>query len=222
MPRAILFLFMAAVAQGALMPLPWKLTRGTGRLPIDSGFHIANSGCPTGAMARFQSRIARQTGIPLTGAGRGLAVTCQAPAPDWPTLGEDESYVLDVTADCARLTAPTATGVLRGFETFAQLIATGADGFEVPAVHIEDRPRFPWRGLMMDVSRHWMPVEVIERNLDAMAAVKLNVFHWHLSDDQGFRVESKRWPKRHGLGSDGSFCAQGEIRPVIAYAREPG
>jgi hexosaminidase len=213
---------MAAAAHGALMPLPWKATRGTGRLTIDSGFSIANSGCPNSAVARFQSRIARQTGILLTGAGRGLAVTCQAPAPDWPTLGEDESYVLDVTADGAQLNAPTATGVLRGFETFAQLIAPGPDGFEVPAVHIEDRPRFPWRGLMMDVSRHWMPVEVIERNLDAMAAVKLNVFHWHLSDDQGFRVESKLFPKLQQLGSDGNFYTQDQIREVVAYARDRG
>src|SRR5437660_7730462 len=99
MPRAILILFTAAVAHGALMPLPWKVTRGAGRLAIDSGFNIANSGCPAGAIARFQSRIVRQTGIPLTGAGKGLAVTCQSPAPDWPTLGEDESYVLDVAPD---------------------------------------------------------------------------------------------------------------------------
>ena len=60
---------------------------------------------------------------------------------------------------------------------------------------IEDHPRFPWRGLHLDVSRHWMPIEVVKRNLDGMAAVKLNVFHWHLSDDQGFRVESKRLPE---------------------------
>jgi hexosaminidase len=213
---------MAAVAHGALMPLPRKTTRGTGRLPIDSGFSIANNGCPAAAVARFQSRIARQTGIPLTGNGRGLAVTCQAPAPDWPTLGEDESYVLDVAADGARLTAPTATGVLRGFETFAQSIAPGPDGFEVAAVHIEDRPRFPWRGLMLDVSRHWMPVDVIERNLDAMAAVKLNVFHWHLSDDQGFRVESKLFPKLQESGSDGNFYTQDQIREVVAYARDRG
>ena len=96
--------------------------------------------------------------------------------------------------------------------TFAQLVAPGPEGFQAAAVHIEDQPRFPWRGLMMDVSRHWMPVEVVKRNLDAMAAVKLNVFHWHLSDDQGFRVESKRYPKLQGAGSDGHYYTQDEIR----------
>jgi hexosaminidase len=92
----------------------------------------------------------------------------------------------------------------------------------VPGIHIEDRPRFPWRGLMLDVSRHWMLVGVVERNLDAMAAVKLNVFHWHLSDDQGFRVESKRFPKLQQLSSDGNFYTQDEIRHVIGYARDRG
>ena len=75
---------------------------------------------------------------------------------------------------------------------------------------------------MIDCSRHWMPVEVIERNLEAMAAVKLNVLHWHLSDDQGFRVESKRFPRLQQLGSDGHFYTQDEVRHVIAYARDRG
>jgi hexosaminidase len=107
-------------------------------------------------------------------------------------------------------------------ETFSQLIAADADSFSVPAIQIQDRPRFPWRGLMLDVARHWMPIPVIERNLDAMAAVKLNVFHWHLSDDQGFRVESKVFPKLHQLGSDGHFYTQADVRNVVAYARDRG
>jgi hexosaminidase len=204
------------------MPVPWKSSGGAGRLAIGAGFDVVNSGCPEAAISRFRSRIAKQTGIPLTGAGKGLTVTCLAAAPDWPTLGEDESYTLDVTANGAQLEAPTATGALRGFETFAQMIATGTDGFEAAAVHIEDHPRYPWRGLMLDVSRHWMPTEVILRNLDAMAAVKLNVLHWHLSDDQGFRVESKLFPALQQMGSDGNFYTQDQIQQVVAYARDRG
>jgi hexosaminidase len=113
-------------------------------------------------------------------------------------------------------------GALHGLETFGQLVTLGKDGFEVPAVHIEDNPRFPWRGLMLDSARHWMPLEVVKRNLDAMAAVKLNVFHWHLSEDQGFRVESKRFPKLQQEGSDGLFYTQDEIRGVVIYARDRG
>ncbi len=129
---------------------------------------------------------------------------------------------MDVSSGGARLKAATYYGVLHGLETFSQLVVPASDGFAAPAVHIEDRPRFPWRGLMLDVSRHWMPLEVVERNLDAMAAVKLNVFHWHLSDDQGFRVESKRFPKLQALGSDGHFYTQEEIRQVLAYAASRG
>ena len=89
-------------------------------------------------------------------------------------------------------------------------------------VDIQDHPRFPWRGLHLDVSRHWMPIEVVKRNIDGMAAVKLNVFHWHLSDDQGFRVESKRFPKLQQLGSDGNYYTQEQVREVVAYARDRG
>jgi hexosaminidase len=166
--------------------------------------------------------MARQIRPSRNHAGTGLAIRCAGPAPGWPALGEDESYVLDVTPAGARLEAPTATGALRGMATFSQLIEIGAEGSEVPAVHIEDRPRFAWRGLMMDVSRHWMPVEVVERNLEAMAALKLNVFHWHLSDDQGFRIESRLYPRLQQFGSDGNFYTQEQVREVVAFARDRG
>jgi hexosaminidase len=222
MARAVVLLLAVSAAHAAWMPLPWTVVPGAGRLAIGSGFDVVNQGCPEAAVGRFRARLARQTGLTLIGTGKGLTVTCHAPAPDWPTLGEDESYTLDITADGAQLTAPTATGVLRGFETFAQAIAPGPGGLGVPAVHIEDHPRYPWRGLMLDVSRHWMPVEVILRNLDAMAAVKLNVLHWHLSDDQGFRVESKLFPRLQQMGSDGNYYTQDQIRQVVAYARDRG
>jgi hexosaminidase len=151
-----------------------------------------------------------------------VAVTCGNAGEPGPALGEDESYTLDVAASGARIEAPRVAGARHGLATLAQLVVPGASGFEAPAVHIEDRPRFPWRGLMMDVSRHWMPVAVVRRNLDAMAAVKLNVLHWHLSDDQGFRVESKKYPKLQELGSDGHYYTQDELRAVVAYARDRG
>ncbi len=212
--------------------MPQKVELAAGKLAIDAGFTIAPTGpCDArleSAVRRFRARIARQTGIPLSAnqpAGPTepkLRVECDANGPEYPTLGEDESYTLDVTAQGAHLRASTIDGALHGLETFAQLIEPGASGFGVSAIHIEDRPRFPWRGLLLDVARHWMPVEVVKRNLDAMAAVKLNVFHWHLSDDQGFRVESKRFPKLQELGSDGLYYTQAEIRDVVAYARDRG
>ena len=91
-----------------------------------------------------------------------------------------------------------------------------------PQLLFEDQPRFSWRGLMIDVSRHFIPLDVLKRNLDGMAAVKLNVFHWHLSDDQGFRVESQKFPKLQELGSDGLYYTQAEVRDLIAYAHDRG
>ncbi|HEX3102871.1 MAG TPA: family 20 glycosylhydrolase [Terriglobales bacterium] len=137
-------------------------------------------------------------------------------------LGEDESYKLEVTSSGAQLNAPTTLGVMRGLQTFLQLVEMTPQGFAVPSVTIEDKPRFAWRGLMIDVGRHFMPVEVIKRNLDGMAAVKMNVFHWHLSENQGFRVESKRFPKLQEMGSDGMYYTQDQVRDVIAYAHDRG
>jgi len=111
---------------------------------------------------------------------------------------------------------------MRGLQTFLQLVHITSQGFSVPAVAIQDKPRFAWRGLMIDSGRHFMPVEVIKRNLDGMAAVKLNVFHWHLSENQGFRVESRRLPKLQEMGSDGLYYTQEQIREIISYARDRG
>jgi hexosaminidase len=212
--------------------MPQKVELAAGKLAIDAGFTIAAVGSGDvrleSALRRFLARISLETGIPLSanqpaGAAEAtLRVECDAIGPEYPTLGEDEGYTLDITPRGARLKAASIDGAMHGLETFAQLIEPGAGGFQVPAIHIEDRPRFPWRGLLLDVARHWMPVAVVKRNLDVMAAVKLNVFHWHLSDDQGFRVESKRFPKLQELGSDGLYYTQAEIREVVAYARDRG
>ena len=107
-------------------------------------------------------------------------------------------------------------------QTFLQLIRPGKRGFVLDAVTIQDKPRFPWRGLMLDSSRHFQPMPQVLEELDAMELVKLNVFHWHLSDDQGFRAESLRYPKLQGMGSDGNFYTQAEMRQVVAYARDRG
>jgi hexosaminidase len=233
MYRVVLFLSMTASAYASsapnLMPWPAELVRNAGQLRIDSSFRIVNSGKKDprldAAIARLTARVFREAGLSavhLPSPRPALTIDCREPVPDVPALGVDESYQIDVTPEGARIAAKTCTGALRGMETFAQLVTAGRDGYEASAVHIEDQPRYPWRGLMLDVARHWMPVAVVERNLDGMAAVKLNVFHWHLSDDQGFRVESKRWPKLHELGSDGNYYTQDEIRHVVAYARDRG
>jgi len=234
MPKAPVFL-MAPLALFAhdLMPVPAKLQPGAGRLRIDRNFAFVQL---TGyreprleaAAARLVEHVARKTGIPMAPAiGKHapeapLIVYCDHASAPVQTAQEDESYRLTVTPMGARLDAPNPLGVLHGMETFLQLIDLDASGFGVPAVTIEDHPRFPWRGLMLDVARHWFPLADVKRTLDGMAAVKLNVFHWHLSENQGFRIESQRFPKLQELGSDGEYYTQDQVRDAIAYARERG
>ncbi len=136
--------------------------------------------------------------------------------------GEDESYVLRIKPGTIRLKARTDIGILRGLETVLQLLSVDDEGYYLPAVTVKDEPRFPWRGLLIDAARHFLPLAVIKRNLDGMAAVKMNVLHWHLTDDQGFRLECRTFPRLHQLGSDGDYYTREQVRQVIAYAGERG
>ncbi len=214
-----------------VMPLPAKAQPGTGSLKIDGGFTLAFAGYREARLdragQRFLLQLNRETGI-VVGHGQAnatkatLLVTTDHESQPVQGLGEDESYTLDMTPAGAKLHAANPLGVLRGLQTFLQLVTITPDGFATPAVSIQDQPRFPWRGLMIDVSRHFITVPVLKRNLDGMEAVKLNVFHWHLSDNQGFRVESHKFPKLQEQGSDGLYYTQDEIRDVIAYARDRG
>src|SRR5208283_902465 len=210
-----------------LMPQPAKLDPGSGRLVIDGNFRVALEGYHEArleaAAARLLQRLSLETGIPFRNGleiepGKAtLVLHCDHAGEAVQSVREDESYQLEVTPQRARLSAPTPVGVLRGVETFLQLVELDAQGFSAPAMRIADRPRFPWRGLMIDVSRHWMPAEVLKRNIDGMAAVKLNVLHLHLTDDQGFRIESRKYPKLQQLGSDGHFYTQTEMTDVVAF-----
>jgi hexosaminidase len=111
---------------------------------------------------------------------------------------------------------------MHALQTVLQLLTLDDRGVTLPYVTIDDEPRFPWRGLMIDSSRHFMPVGMIKRNLEGMAAVKLNVLHWHLVDDQGFRVECRSQPKLHEEGSDGLYYTQAQVRDVIDFAADRG
>lgn len=211
------------------MPMPASVQMGSGQLAINQSFSAAATGgrdaSLDAAVQRFTAQLSRQTGIPFRpkpGATPTLQVHADHGLEPVLKLGEDESYELTVADSGAKLTAPTTLGVLRGLQTFLQLVQITPTGFAAPAVTIKDQPRFPWRGLLIDVSRHFIPLDVLKRNIDGMAAVKMNVLHWHLSDDQGFRVESKKFPKLTQAGSEGLFYTQEEIRDLIAYAHDRG
>jgi hexosaminidase len=231
---ALVLLVMTLPAEAAegrppLVPWPAEIAFGPGALAIGPGFRVAVTGPADGrverAARRLEARLLRQAGLPpsVGAPPPALEIRCAGPGKSvLPTLGMDESYTLEVTPDKALLQAHEPWGILRGMETFLQLGEPSANGFRVRAVTVHDRPRFPWRGLLVDSGRHFMPVEVLERNLDGMAAVKMNVLHWHLSEDQGFRVESRHFPKLSGMGSDGLFYTQEQVKGVIAYAADRG
>ena len=213
------------------MPQPAAVTPATGALRIDANFTVIFTGHTEPrldrAADRFLTQLHRQTGLLLPKGSRdaakaSLVVHIDRVGKEVQELGEDESYTLEVISTGAKLSAANPLGALRGLQTFLQLVELSPDGFAAPAVTIKDQPRFPWRGLLIDVGRHFIPTDVLKRNLDGMEAVKMNVLHLHLSDNQGFRVESKKFPKLHELGSDGHYYTQEEIRDLIAYARDRG
>ena len=217
-----------------LMPWPAEISVESGKLRITYGFRVTWKGHKElrllRAVKRFNRHMQDLAGIlrvPIRELDSGAAspllkIQCYDPGEEVQSVKEDESYSLHVSSSRAVLKAPTPVGILRGLATLFQLIEKAAEGLYMPAVRIQDKPRFPWRGLLIDVCRHWLPVEVIKRNLDGMAAVKLNVLHWHLSEDQGFRVECKSFPKLHEMGSDGHYFTQEQVREILDYARNLG
>ncbi len=231
---AIVLLPQAVRAELPLMPLPLSAasSEGTLRLPSQVNYSVTGAGAAdvrvAAAMVRASARLPRQTGISTTLRAGSPAllqiVVQQADRAATQQLGDNESYNLEISRDRARLMAAAPLGVVRGIETLLQLAAPckEANAVCLPSVTIKDAPRFPWRGLSLDVSRHFIPLEGVKRTLDGMAAVKLNVLHLHLTDDQGFRVESKKYPKLQEAGSQGQFYTQAQIVELVAYARERG
>ncbi|HEV2826224.1 MAG TPA: family 20 glycosylhydrolase [Pyrinomonadaceae bacterium] len=221
-----------APSQLSLMPVPAAVQLQSGRLPITKDFSVATRGYADdrlrASIARMTRRLAGRTVITLPfdlavdEGSATLVIQCERGGSQVPSPNEDESYNLEINDKQARLVAPTVIGAMRGLETFLQLLQGDRDGYYLPAVRIQDQPRFAWRGLLIDIGRHYQPPEVLKRNLDAMAAVKLNVFHWHLTEDQGFRVESKKFPKLHSMGSDGLYYTQDQVREIIVYAADRG
>jgi hexosaminidase len=220
----------AATETRDLMPVPASVSWKSGMLAIDARFSIGLVGLDDGRVQRATARLgawlqkeARLARSPSVRRGAGtLSVSWKNGGAPVQLVSEDESYELLVEAKGATLTAAGPLGVLRGLETVKQLVKTEAGKTTLAAVEIKDRPRFAWRGLLIDPCRHWEPVEVVKRTLDGMAAVKMNVLHWHLSEYQGFRVESKAFPKLHEQAGEGQFYTQDQVKDVIDYARDRG
>lgn len=226
---------VASAQLPALIPAPQTLEAGTGTFTLTTQTRlIVNT-------PELRRMIAEQ--LPQLPAGTSATSTISvslAPAAD---LGS-EGYDLRVTSKGITLTAPKAAGIFYGIQTLRQLLPEGKTALPqtIPAIHVRDQPRFGWRGLMLDVSRHFYDKAFVKRYIDQMARYKFNVFHWHLTDDQGWRVQINRLPKLTQVGawrvprtgrwwdlentqpgevpSYGGFYTQDDIREVVAYAQQ--
>ena len=216
-----------------LMPWPAHVRLHDGRLALTQQFDIAVTGDPGprvyDAATRLLQHLQRRSGIDFDqhevtpgSDGKQATLVIHVHRPGVLKIGEDESYRLRIDSRHAVLTAKNGLGALHGLQTLQQLLQSDASGYGFPTIDIRDKPRFEWRGLMIDVARHFEPVDVIERNLRGMAAMKLNVLHLHLSDNQGFRIQSKVFPELTALGSNGQFYTQAQMKRIIQYADERG
>lgn len=216
-----------------LMPWPQNVVVNDGNFTLSKNFKVNITGNPNprifGAATRFLRRLDGRAGIFFEQGyisklnevpNAELQINCEKSGKIG--LYEDESYSLDIKSSKITINATSDLGALHGLETLLQLLQNDSKTFYFPVSQISDFPRFTWRGLMLDASRHFQPVDVVKRNLDALAAMKMNVFHWHLVDDQGWRIETKKHPKLIELASDGLYYTQEEIRNIVKYADERG
>lgn len=219
--------------QNELMPQPMQLLPVEGTpLSLDASWSVklSNHDAALSALAgKMIVRLQDETGIMFRSPwnadeskSASLMLNVEDTSTKLPFFGMDESYRLDVDAGGIKVSSHTLFGMERGVETLLQLVQHNSSGYFVPRIHIQDAPRFPWRGLLLDPGRHFLPVSVVLRTLDAMAAVKLNVLHLHLTENQGFRIESKRFPRLAAMGSGGEFYTQEQVRTIIAYAASLG
>ncbi|MBZ0303418.1 MAG: beta-N-acetylhexosaminidase [Anaerolineae bacterium] len=236
----------------SLIPQPAQLVRQSGTFVIDSNTRIAVSAGAEAVAQRFAEELRRATGFALPvdtlPAEADAATGTLALILDRTTSGGDEGYSVQVTPNQVTIRAAAEPGLFYGTQTLRQLLPVEAYSptpvsgvtWTVPALSIQDWPRFRWRGMHLDVGRHLFPLDFIKKYLDLMALHKMNTFHWHLTEDQGWRIEIKRYPRLTEIGSQraaspypadrktldgvpyGGFYTQDEVREVVAYAQALG
>lgn len=214
-------------AEIKLMPLPAELKLGKAVFLVDETMDHNLTGLSTPrlerAVERYYKKLSLQTGMKLgEGSEKTLILECGGSEKPYPAMGDHESYSISVSAKKIVIKAAGETGILYALESLLQLTRQEEGVWVIPTLSMNDQPRYAWRGLMIDACRHWVPKEVILRNLEAMGTLKMNVFHWHLTESQAFRIESLLFPRLHTLGSNGDFYTQEEIREVLEYAADRG
>ena len=232
---AMLSLAAPAAAQAEtpfpLLPMPTSLRPQTGTFDTRHAAVMVKGDGAGSAAARLRDLVARTGGPRLPMSAKGTIRFVRDAA-----ITGKEAYRLIVTPRAVTISASSDAGLYYGAETLWQMIATSKQG-RIPAVTINDKPAFGWRGLMLDSARHFQPVSYVETLIDRMAMAKLNTLHWHLTDDQGWRIQIKRYPRltaiggcRQDAGAAGfdatgkpvqscGYYTQQQIRAVVAYAR---
>lgn len=240
-------LLLASIAMGAgggnlsaqtinVIPTPQKMDVSTGTFLLTAQTKIASKGKEAEETARyFREKVARVTGFPFEKgkAGRAGTVTFEI---DKSVKGA-EAYTLEVSGDKVTARASTSDGLYYAAQTLLQLLPPQVENgtlvttpvqWQIPCVRIEDYPRFAYRGVMLDPCRHFLPVDAVKKQIEMLSAYKINRIHWHLTDDQGWRIEIKKYPQLVEKGSrrvegDGSvtsgYYTQEEIREVVDFAR---
>jgi hexosaminidase len=231
----------------ALVPAPVSVSAGEGAFVITDTTRVHFGEGVEGARvgAYFIDLVRRTYGIDLQASAAGNVpdsnvIEFASKAAAGGSESGAESYSLVSAPKRVVVSAGDTRGLFYGAVTLWQLLAKHGDGFVVPAVSIEDAPRFRWRGLMLDSARHYQPPEFIRKFIDVMALHKLNVLHWHLTDDQAWRLEIKKYPRLTEIGAwrvpagpaaladidaatgkprlYGGFYSQQEVRDIVAYA----
>ncbi len=229
---------IAMAAKPSLIPWPVKVVSTPGVATFSGHTPICATGAASKVAERLQATLKAVRGIDLTTRGCGggsIRLTLSSSA----SVADTEGYTLDVDANGMRITARAEAGLYYGAMTAVQLVSAGAardSSVRLSGMHIEDFPRFKWRGLMLDPARHFLSVLEVETLLEQMGQHKLNVAHLHLTDDQGWRIEIKRYPELTRVGAwrsppsnggpggetglYGGFYTQDDIRAIVAYAAE--
>lgn len=220
-----------------VIPTPVELTQHDGSFKITKNLVFSAPTAEAKTIADFfAAKINTATGYQLTvsteAADNGISLLID------PSLDvNDEGYTLDVTSKNATIKAKTPAGLFYGMQTFMQLLPAEIESPSVvngiawttPVVSVKDQPRFGYRGVMMDPCRHFIPVENIKKQLDVLSLFKINRMHWHLTEDQGWRIEIKKYPKLTEIGSKrvdgegteyGGFYTQEQIKEVVKYAAD--
>lgn len=210
-----------------LLPAPAWAQPATGALSLGAGLKLVSAGpsaSPVGRLAqRFQQRFDRLLGRAPTAAAATLEIRVENRGPrPLPSLQMDETSRLTVTPQGATINAAQYWGAAQGLERCLQLVRFAADGPEFPAGKLEDGPRLPWRGLLLDLARHFLGLPALLRTLDAMAAAGLNVLHLHLNDDQGFGLECPRRPALHGKAAPQGYLSVAAAGQLVQAAAERG